>query len=131
EDNPLGKYWLGLSLPGIGIHGTIAPASIYHFQSHGCIRLHPDDIEALFAQMKRGETGRIIYVPLLLSESEGRIFLEAHRDIYNKSDVSMVALERLANDAMLSDRIDWTRAAEVLEQREGVARDVTLPSQPQ
>ena len=40
-NNPLGKYWLGLSLSGIGIHGTTAPTSIYLFQSPGCIRLHP------------------------------------------------------------------------------------------
>lgn len=126
-DNPLGKHWLGLSLTSIGIHGTIAPASIYHFQSHGCIRLHPDDIEALFAQIERGATGGIIYVPLLLTESEGRIFIEAHRDIYNESDVSLRTLEQLAHDAILSDRIDWSRATDVLEQRDGVARDVTLP----
>ncbi len=128
-DNPLGKHWLGLSLSAIGIHGTIAPASVYHFQSHGCIRLHPDDIEALFAQIERGATGSIIYVPLLLTESDGRIFVEAHRDIYNESDVSLEALEQLAHDAMLSDRIDWARAADVLEQRDGMARDVTLYSQ--
>lgn len=125
-DNPLGKHWLGLSLPGIGIHGTIAPASIYHFQSHGCIRLHPDDIEVLFAQVERGTTGSIIYAPLLLAESGGRIFVEAHRDIYEKSNVSVDALKHLAQDAQLSDRIDWLRAAEVLEQRDGGARDVTL-----
>lgn len=128
-DNPLGKYWLGLSLSAIGIHGTIAPASIYHFQSHGCIRLHPDDIEALFAQIDQGAPGSIIYVPLLLVESEGRIFLEAHRDIYNKVDVSSDALEQMAYDAMLSDRIDWSRAADVLKQKDGVARDVTLSLQ--
>ena len=128
EDNPLGKHWLGLSLSAIGIHGTIAPASVYHFQSHGCIRLHPDDIEALFAQIERGATGNIIYVPLLLTESEGRIFLEVHRDIYNKGDVSLGALERLAHDARLSDRIDWSRVADVLERIEGVARDITLSS---
>lgn len=125
-DNPLGKHWLGLSLTSIGIHGTIAPASIYHFQSHGCIRLHSDDIEALFAQIERGATGSIIYAPLLLTESDGRIFVEAHRDIYNKSDVSLAALEQLAHDAMLSDRIDWLRAADVLEQKDSIARDVTL-----
>src|SRR5207244_4257585 len=45
--NPLGKYWLGLSIPGVGIHGTNAPSSIYNLQTHGCIRLHPDDIEKL------------------------------------------------------------------------------------
>ena len=128
-DNPLGKHWLGLSLTSIGIHGTIAPASIYHFQSHGCIRLHPDDIEALFAQIERGATGSIIYAPLLLTESDGRIFVEAHRDIYNESDVSLAALEQLANDAMLSDRINWLHAADVLEQKDGIARDVTLYSQ--
>ena len=27
--NPLGKYWLGLSLDSVGIHGTNAPLSIY------------------------------------------------------------------------------------------------------
>ncbi|OIQ96728.1 putative L,D-transpeptidase YnhG precursor [mine drainage metagenome] len=128
-DNPLGKYWLGLSLTSIGIHGTSAPASIYLFQSHGCIRLHPDDIEALFAQIERGVTGSIIYVPLLLTESEGRIFIEAHQDIYHKVDVSLSALEEMAQDAMLSDRIDWSRAADVLELKDGVARDVTLSSQ--
>ena len=44
-DNPLGRHWIGLSIGGIGIHGTIAPSSVYHFRSHGCIRLHPDDVE--------------------------------------------------------------------------------------
>lgn len=128
-DNPLGKHWLGISLSGIGIHGTIAPASVYHFQSHGCIRLHPDDIEALFAQIEVGATGSITYAPLLLAESDGQVFLEVHRDMYNKGDVSLVALERLAQDAMLRDRIDWSKAANVLEQMDGVARNVTLSSQ--
>ena len=130
-DNPLGKHWLGLSLLSIGIHGTIAPSSIYHFQSHGCIRLHPDDIEALFPQIERGATGNIIYAPLLLTESNRQIFLEVHQDIYLNGNVSMEALEQQAQDAMLSDRIDWARATNVLEQHEGIARDVTLTSKTQ
>jgi L,D-transpeptidase ErfK/SrfK len=125
-DNPLGKHWLGLSLASIGIHGTIAPASIYHFQSHGCIRLHPDDIEVLFAQIEPGMVGSIIYSPLLLTESGGRIFIEVHPDIYSQVDVSLATLKQLAQDAMLSDRIDWLRAAEVLMLKDGVARDVTF-----
>jgi L,D-transpeptidase ErfK/SrfK len=125
-DNPLGKHWLGLSIPGIGIHGTIAPASIYHFQSHGCIRLHPDDIAALFEQVVHGETGSIIYVPVLLAESDGKIYLEVHRDIYEAADVSLTAVKKLAQDLMLTDRINWDHAAEVAERHEGAARDVTL-----
>ena len=31
-DNPLGHHWIGLSIGGIGIHGTIAPSSVYHFR---------------------------------------------------------------------------------------------------
>ncbi|WP_202636484.1 L,D-transpeptidase family protein [Rugosibacter aromaticivorans] len=127
-DNPLGKYWLGLSLDSIGIHGTIAPTSIYHFQSHGCIRLHPEDIEALFEQIPRGATGHIIYSPLLMTESSGRIFLEVHRDSYNRGGVSMAALEQLARQESLTDRIDWAHAAEVLKLKDGIARDVTLSS---
>jgi len=127
-DNPLGKYWLGLSLSSIGIHGTIAPASVYHFQSHGCIRLHPDDIEALFAQIERGASGNIIYAPLLLTESNGHIFLEVHQDIYLNGNVSMEALQQQVQNAMLSDRIDWIRATTMLEQHEGIARDVTFSS---
>lgn len=125
-DNPLGKYWLGLSLVGIGIHGTIAPASIYQFQSHGCVRLHPDDIEALFTQTEHGTTGEIIYAPLLLAEFEGRIFMEAHPDIYRVGGFSNQLLENMAQEAMIMERIDWQRAKSVLELRDGIARDVTL-----
>lgn len=125
-DNPLGKHWLGLSIPAIGIHGTIAPASVYHFQSHGCIRLHPDDIEALFEQVERGEKGSIIYTPVLLGESDGRIYLEVHRDIYHEADVSLAAAKKLAEELMLTDRINWDNAAEVVERHEGLARDVTF-----
>ena len=124
-DNPLGKYWLGLSLDSIGIHGTIAPASVYLFQSHGCIRLHPDDIEALFAQVSQGTMGRIIYTPLLMTESAGRIFLEVQRDSYNRGGVSMVALEQLAREKSLTERIDWAHAEEVLKSKDGIVRDIT------
>ncbi len=37
--NPVGVCWIGLSLPGYGIHGTPAPELIGKTGSHGCIRL--------------------------------------------------------------------------------------------
>jgi L,D-transpeptidase ErfK/SrfK len=66
-DNPLGQYWIGLSLVGYGIHGTIASASIYQFRSHGCIRIHPNDIADLFGRVSLGTSGHIIYTPVLLA----------------------------------------------------------------
>jgi len=37
--NPVGVYWVSLSLPGYGIHGTPHPETIGNMESHGCFRL--------------------------------------------------------------------------------------------
>lgn len=124
-DNPLGAHWLGLSLWGYGIHGTIAPASVYHFQSHGCIRLHPDDIAELFDQVKVGTPGRLIYQPVLLAVvDDGRILLEVHRDIYRKGIDPAQTVRGMAEANGLSRDIDWARADAVIAAQEGLAREV-------
>jgi lipoprotein-anchoring transpeptidase ErfK/SrfK len=53
-DNPLGTRWMGLSAPGIGIHGTDSPSSIGYSASHGCIRMQVPDAEWLFEQVDVG-----------------------------------------------------------------------------
>jgi L,D-transpeptidase ErfK/SrfK len=127
-DNPLGKHWIGLSLPGIGIHGTIAPASIYHFQSHGCIRSHPDDIAALFQHVTKGESGKIIYTPVLLARLEdGRIFLEVNRDVYKKGIDPITIVENSAQAQGLTDMLNWDKVKNVIRLKEGLAREVGLP----
>jgi len=126
-DNPLGRYWLGLSIPGIGIHGTIAPASVYQFRSHGCIRLHPDDIAALFPLIPDEQDGEIVYAPVLLARlDDGRIFLEVHRDIYKKGGDPLKRVQNLAADARIDNQIDWQRVQQVVQLKEGVAREVGL-----
>lgn len=126
-DNPLGKYWLGLSLSGIGIHGTIAPTSIYQFRSHGCIRLHPDDITAFFPLVSDEQEGEIIYAPVLLAQlDDGRIFLEVHRDIYKKGKDPLKRVQKLSADAKIDDQIDWQRVQQVVQRKEGIAREVGL-----
>jgi lipoprotein-anchoring transpeptidase ErfK/SrfK len=37
--NPVGLAWVGLDLPGYGIHGTPKPELIGKTGSHGCFRL--------------------------------------------------------------------------------------------
>lgn len=44
---PFGAFWMGLSRPHYGIHGTNNPASIGQAVSHGCIRMHNSDVLAL------------------------------------------------------------------------------------
>lgn len=124
-NNPLGRHWIGLSLPGYGIHGTPFKSSIYHFQSHGCIRLHPDDIEALFNSVEIGLTGRFIYQSVLLAKlADGGVMLEVHPDAYkNGIDARKVARELAAAEGV-SDQIDWILADRVIAAQEGVARSV-------
>ena len=52
--NPLGTRWMGLSAPGVGIHGTPDDASIGYSASHGCIRMHIPDAEWLFHHVEIG-----------------------------------------------------------------------------
>jgi lipoprotein-anchoring transpeptidase ErfK/SrfK len=52
--NPLGTRWMGLSAPGVGIHGTDAPWSIGHSESHGCIRMQVQSAEWLFNRVRIG-----------------------------------------------------------------------------
>lgn len=59
QDNLFGAFWLGLSFAGYGIHGTIEPSSIGQYRSHGCIRMHPEDILALFSLVDVVLPGRL------------------------------------------------------------------------
>jgi len=52
--NPLGTRWMGLSSPGVGIHGTPDPASLGYSASHGCIRMYIPYAEWLFDHVDVG-----------------------------------------------------------------------------
>jgi len=128
--NPLGAFWIGLSVSGIGIHGTTAPVSIYNPATHGCIRLGGADIRRLFTLVTVGVQGRLIYEPILLVEVDGEVYVEVHKDIYGRLNVApMQVLRTLAADAALADRIDWTAVDAVVAAHQGVARVVTLRSE--
>ena len=64
-DNPLGEYAMTLSIPSYLIHGTNKPAGVGMRSSHGCIRLYPEDIEALFKRVARGTVVRLVNQPVL------------------------------------------------------------------
>ena len=126
-DDPLGKYKLGLDLSGYGIHGTNAPSSIYGFTTHGCIRLWPDDIEALFHKVPTGTRGEIIYTPILVESSAGgHVYLEIHPDVYHPgSDLAGVFDHWVDRHPEL--RIDRAKARRALLEEEGRPVDVTGP----
>jgi lipoprotein-anchoring transpeptidase ErfK/SrfK len=46
---PVGMAWLGLDMPGYGMHGTPKPESIGNAESHGCFRLANWNAARLYA----------------------------------------------------------------------------------
>jgi lipoprotein-anchoring transpeptidase ErfK/SrfK len=59
--NPLGTRWMGISAPGVGLHGTPDAASIGYSASHGCIRMRIPDAEWLFTHVRVGSPVWIIH----------------------------------------------------------------------
>src|SRR5688500_4699506 len=123
--NPLGAHWLRLSLPGLGIHGTNAPSSIYRFASHGCIRMHPDDVAELFGRVSRGTTGVLIYQPVILGIVGGRVWLEANPDEYRRAPNALRFVRDAAQRGGVTQLIDWKAVDDILRRRLGRAIDVT------
>lgn len=125
-DNPLGNYWIRIS-PSEGIHGTNAPASIYHFQTHGCIRLLPENIASLYKQVPIGAPVKIVYQTVLLARlPDGKLYLEVHPDIYRKAGNALATVQRLAEAAGVDSVIDWPEVRKAIRERRGLAENVGL-----
>ena len=91
-DNPLGSRVLKLAMPGYLIHGTNQPYGVGMRVSHGCVRLYPENIEALYSLVGTGETVRIVNEPYLLGWRDGELYFEAHAPL---EDDTIPAEERL------------------------------------
>ena len=126
-ENPLGKYAIKTSIPGIMIHSTTKPSSIYGFSSHGCIRLSPDQMKEFFPQIKVNTRGEIIYRPVKLAVTEnGRVFLEVHHDVYNRSANLVSEARQMVEKQKLSELVDWEKFKSVVKQKSGVAEDISF-----
>jgi L,D-transpeptidase ErfK/SrfK len=77
-DNPLGHRVLKLDMPGYLIHGTNMPYGVGMRVSHGCVRLYPENIEALYELVEIGESVTIINEPFQFGQRDGSLFFEAH-----------------------------------------------------
>jgi L,D-transpeptidase ErfK/SrfK len=77
-DNPLGRFALRLGLPSYMIHGTNKAVGIGMRVTHGCIRMFPEDIEAMYKMVPVGTPVRIVNQPHKLGWGPGGLYLEAH-----------------------------------------------------
>ena len=124
-DNPLGDYWLGLSIPGYGIHGTNFPWAIGRLVTHGCIRLYPEDMEKLFLIVPVKTPVEFIYEPVKVGWKRGRVFVEVHPDVYHKiSDFNEYGLHKIRSMGLM-ERVKTDLLLKILQEKQGIPVDVT------
>ena len=119
--NPLGRYWMGLSLGSVGLHGTTAPSSIYHFATHGCVRLHPDDVEDLFPFVGVGEHGQSSMNPFSSPSTERMSFSRLHPDRYHRSPNPLSRALAMIDQLQLRDLVELADVVRVVREAEGLA----------
>jgi len=127
-DNPLGRYALYLSRGAYAIHGTNKPWGIGRRVSHGCIRLYPEDIEALYPLVPVGTPVFIIYQPYKLGLKGKKVYLQAFPDfegmIKDAYQEVLNLANRLEEETAQKITIFWLKAKEVLKKENGVPSPV-------
>lgn len=127
-DNPLGQFALRLGLPAYLIHGTNKPYGIGMRVTHGCIRLYPEDIRALFKEVPVNTPVRIINRPVEVGWEGASIYLEAYPGLGPalKPGQAMARVRRrlAARAARVPGRsaaeVDWKRVREALRRPRGL-----------
>ena len=117
-NNPLGAYALYLALPGYRIHGTNRPYGVGIRATHGCVRMYPEDIEALFEDVPVGTEVQIVSQPVKFGWDSGVLYMEAHppleEDTESRTHLRDIALEQLqtvtADRPFVLDEQEFNRA---------------------
>jgi len=125
--NPLGRYAIQTSIPGVLIHETIWPSSVYRFQSHGCIRMLPENMEIFFEEVGKGMKGEIIYEPVkIMLTREGKPYLEVRTDTYKRFSSLKDRAWKLIDDRGIRDKVDTDKVEQIIKDQSGIAEDITL-----
>jgi L,D-transpeptidase ErfK/SrfK len=77
-DNPLGLYAMNLGWPSYLIHGTNKPPGVGMRASHGCIRMYPEDIAAVFPEIPVGMKVTVVNQPLLYRWQEDSLYVQSY-----------------------------------------------------
>jgi L,D-transpeptidase ErfK/SrfK len=118
-DNPLGSYWLQLSIKAYGIHGTNRPYGIGRRTSHGCIRLYPEDIKVLVRYTSIGTPVKIINAPVKVIRYQNKVYIEVSSNNLSQSQMQKIALEELGRKHLLKN-IDTKKLMDAIENPTGL-----------
>jgi L,D-transpeptidase ErfK/SrfK len=131
--NPLGEYKMRLAV-GDGtyeIHGTNNPVAVGLAVTHGCIRMYPEDVAALFASAPIGTKVWLINEPVKVAYVDGKLLIEVHPPVDGEGQTAEPNLEVMSQKlrrAVGHDTaaIHWDFAREALEAATGIPTVVGL-----
>ena len=126
-NNPMGEWALQTTLSGgeIYIHGTNNPMAIGMAVTHGCVRLYPEDIAALFPVVPVGTKVTIVNDPILATLQDGRLYLSIHpplhsQDVPAKPNFALISrvIHRALGGANVA--VDWARVRRMAARANGI-----------
>jgi L,D-transpeptidase ErfK/SrfK len=131
-DNPLGRFAMRLGIPGGAylIHGTNRPAGVGMQVTHGCMRLYPEDIEALFGMVPVNTPVMIVNQPYKWGWHEGELLIEVHPPLAEDTvePPTLTDLTRLIVEATRGAprAIDWQKAEQAWRESRGIPTVVSI-----
>jgi L,D-transpeptidase ErfK/SrfK len=136
--NEMGHRALYLGWDEYAIHGTNRPDSIGRRDSHGCIRMYPEDIETLFGLVAVGTPVMVVNQPAKVGWLAGELYLQVHPAVADADAIAANGQPRAASvadaDGMVmraagadADRLDWPAIHWTEGRRSGLATPVTRP----
>jgi L,D-transpeptidase ErfK/SrfK len=136
-DNPLGAYAMRLGItPGAYlIHGTNNPIAVGMAITHGCIRMYPEDIEALFPIVPVNTPVWLVNEPIKVARINGEVWLEVHPPVDAEGQRAEIDLEGFyarANAALgeTPAAIHWDYVLTTLKDASGLPQMVGLELEP-
>src|SRR5579862_4155479 len=132
-NNPLGDFKMRL---GVGdgtyeIHGTNNPMAVGMAITHGCIRMYPEDVAALFPKVPVGTKVWLINDPVKVTYVDGDLLLEAHPPVDSEGqsiEPDLGLLSRQLDRALGNNTvaIHWEFARQALQAATGMPTVVGL-----
>jgi L,D-transpeptidase ErfK/SrfK len=132
-DNPLGDFAMRLAVGGGSymIHGTNNPMAVGMAITHGCIRMYPEDVAALFPLIPVGTPVWLVNEPVKVAYVDGELLLEAHPPVDSEGQTlepDLDLLSQLLDKALGNDTaaIHWDLARQTLQAATGMPTVVGL-----
>jgi L,D-transpeptidase ErfK/SrfK len=132
-DNPLGDFAMRLAVGGGSymLHGTNNPMAVGMAITHGCIRMYPEDVAALFPLVPVGTKVWLLNDPVKVAYVDGELLLEAHPPVDAEgqtTEPNLELLSQLLDKAVGKDTaaIHWDLARDTLQAANGIPAVVGL-----